>query len=206
MTKKLGWLSAALLALLVFATARAEANVIYEFTGTISGLNYGPVPAPFSGPSLVVTDAAFQSGSLSLSIGPGICPNPNPIACPFSGNTSGLVSFGYAGFNDFFGGSPPSGGGRLSLNVSFNPNGTLTGSIFEAGYNSEFNIAGSEFDWSGSFSADNARCFAFQGQPCTISGAWRTTSVPEPITLAFFGAGVLGVLGVRRRRRKLAHV
>lgn len=171
----------------------ASADVIYQFTGTISGAAYGPNPVPFGGPELIVTDAAYASGGLIVSFGPGICPQQ----CTVSGNPGGLVSFGY-GVPDFLG-SPPTGWGVLDLNLVFNPDTTLSGTIFEAGSNSDFNLSGSEFSWAGSFSADNSMC----GR-CTLNGQWLddppAIPVPEPETFMLCAVAILGMLALVRWR------
>jgi hypothetical protein len=196
-TKAVGWLkgllAACILTLALMPTSALAIPITYTFVGTISGRAYGPNPVPFGGPTLVVTDVAVAAGSLDFHVGPGSCPSPLPGLCIVTGDPTGFSSFGYV-IPDFFG-DPLHGAGIFNIDVAFNPDGTLSGSIFEAGTNSDFNISGGEFAWSGTFSSDASLCDASTiGGGCTLSGYWQTASVPESPSIWLFGGGLLMLL------------
>jgi hypothetical protein len=175
--------------------------VRYDFIGTVRGGSYGPdqVPLPYTA-RLVVTDAAVASGGLQVSFGPGSC--PSPTMCVVSGNPSGLISFGY-GIPDFFG-DPPRGAGFLHLDVNFLADGTLRGGIVEHGANSDFDITGTDFDWSGTFSSDSSLCgpATIGSSGCTMSGYWISSAaapVSEPPSGWLVAGGLVLLLAMSRK-------
>jgi hypothetical protein len=182
----------------------AAANVVYNFFGNVSGAVNAPI-----NPRLVVTDAAFASGSLNFtvtspSVGLGCGPSGHPSTCTITGDDSGFVSL----FNGSFDPVTQSGyESKFSIDVNFAPDGTLGGSIDENGLNQDLAIAGSEFSWSGSLSSDlYPSCDA--GTPngqCKVAG-YYLADLPEPLTLSLFGVGVLGVHLARSRPRKMQNV
>jgi len=178
----------------------AAANVVYNFFGNVSGAVNGPI-----NPRLVVTDAAFASGSLNFSLSSpfpfSACGTASLPSCIITGDDSGLVSL----FNSSF--SPVTQSGYehgFSINIAFAPDGTLSGSIDENGLNQDLAIGGSEFSWSGSLSSDlypSCDAGTSNGQ-CKVAG-YYLADLPEPLTLSLFGVGVLGVHLARSRPRKM---
>ena len=194
---KQGFSIAALVGLLLSFCQPASAGVIYQFYGTFVG---GPFSGQGFGPSFDVTDAAFAAGSMNFSMtggGLGCGPNspPFPQACTIVGDPSG---FGHLTGSSWSPMTSSGFGDQFAIDLVFNPDGTLTGSIAEDGFNQTLHMGGSEYDWSGVFSAD----FMQDCGQCVVQGYFKT-NVPEPVTLSLFGAGLVGAIGVRRRRKIL---
>ncbi|MFT3804007.1 MAG: PEP-CTERM sorting domain-containing protein [Burkholderiaceae bacterium] len=71
----------------------------------------------------------------------------------------------------------------------------LTGSLFTLTANDMFDMAsGPSAIWSGYYGSDTIMAAQLH-----FTGVWRS-EIPEPTTLALFGAGLLGVIGMRRRK------
>ena len=126
----LGWLCA----------VPAQADAIYNWVSTSAdGLSWGvtPVGLPQFG-NLTFSDSVIASGSYTVSCGQADCP---PGLADFGG-------FKFPGFNLL----------QANFSVHFNADGTLTGTTRYLDIFSEYALAGSEFDWSGTFNSDLLSC------------------------------------------------
>lgn len=171
--------------LLVGAAARA--GVIYDFHETAATGFLGTLPPSAYAPRLIVSDTAPLSG-VSFT---RTCALTMPVSCTTTGHADGFLSLTDA-TPDF---------GTLSLDLAFNPDNTLNGSILERGLDEDLNMAGSGLDWSGTLLSDRFPACGVSA-PCTITGYWLTaTAVSEPGTLALFVGGLATLLFVGRRSR-----
>jgi hypothetical protein len=167
-----------------FTAATSRADIIYDFhkmsaTGVLAHVPYAP--------QLVVTDAAPSTGIDFTRT----CAFTLPVSCTTVGSMAGFVSLTDATPNF----------GTLSLDLIFNADKTLTGSIFEQGLNEDLNSSGSHFDWTGTLLSDRyTECGV--GSPCTFTGYWLAdTVVPEPDTLVLFASAMAALFLVRRLRQ-----
>jgi len=90
----------------------------------------------------------------------------------------------------------------LNIDVTFNGDGTLSGTTNYNDTGADFYLSGASTAWSGHFNSDLINCS--NPNPCQATGYWQTTSpipAPEPSTLALLIAG-LGAVGVMRRRTR----
>src|SRR5258707_8427098 len=104
------------------AVSAAQADVIYQFTGQVTGAQTKTLHE-----TLTVTDQAYLSGQLNFSImgnNCGFIPGNN---CVITGDPTGFVSISDGYF------SSSTALGILKMNVAFNSDGTLTGSFDEFG-------------------------------------------------------------------------
>jgi PEP-CTERM motif len=109
---------------------------------------------------------------------------------------------GMEGLSSFVGGPACNPFPTNCITFTFIPNGRAAdGNIFA---NTEFTtlrLGGSGLNWNGSFNSD-FHCFS-DADPCTFTGYWTLSIVPEPSSVALFGSGLLimGFLLYRGRRK-----
>jgi hypothetical protein len=178
----------------------ASADAMYVFNG-IAANAFGDTYTIHE--TLTVTDQALHIGHLSFSVSGAFCnpsqPQPgNP--CFITGDPTGFVSISDCCFSSTF------VDGTLSLGVSFNQDGTLTGGLDLFGTVVTKNISGTGVNWSGIYSADGARC---NGPPptlqpdCSVTGSWSgPTNIPEPSTLMLFVSGIAAGVSLYRLKRR----
>jgi hypothetical protein len=206
-------LAAGLLATLAIAPiASAKAAVIFDFlqVGPTVGTEYGTgnptiPPTRFSG-RLVVSDQEYASG-FSFSYNDRDWPLPGAtdeqlaglqdIRLVLSDNFRNLVID-----NRFMFGPHPSSVASTS-GYSAGPNGNLKGGTYINGGGDQFflTLPGDgtfNLRFGGDYRFDLAGCIQAN---CELQGTvTTTTSVPEPASLALFGAGLAGLAMVRRRK------
>jgi hypothetical protein len=190
------WLLAVLLGLgLCSGTANAA---VIKFNGNISGNDTGTLTA-----ILVVTDAAYLSGGFNFSIQPQFSFVCGPVSvfgpCLIAGDADGFVSFtdSYVYGEGF---TSNSATGRLSIGLSFNPDGTTTGSISLRGLYQDLDIGSSGV---GFVSADYSPCYYIASHPtCQVTGSFSTQGVPEPSSGLVMGP-TLGLFLAALLRRKV---
>jgi len=198
MVKRLLLLSAALS---VALAAPAHSSIIYDFVQTAEGGTY----EPFQGIDIQITLGDETAGSSSIyfkQVGNGSYGPPTTIG-------SGVEQFGmWAIDRESFGSMTrlPIYSDGLSFEASLNAllGGGLAGSIkfFEQGDGVQMAYNQGSGLWQGSFNADYmSRCGS--QTDCTFTG-YFAQAVPEPATVAAFGAALLALFGWRRgfdRRR-----
>lgn len=202
----------------VLSATTVQANVIYNWHPTI--------PGPYltaTGGELVITDAAYRSGSIDFHVGdpyypggysPGILYDKN-----FRITNSPVVSASLTfDFTDGSGRVAPgvfvepgsqifSDREAFGSTLAFNNDGTLSGYLFLYGVDTEVAAGGTQGDWGTSRYLSDY----FAGEQCVTercdvgSGYWQLSSgpigVPEPPVWPVFGLGVLGLFGLLRLRR-----
>lgn len=168
--------------------ASSRADIVYDFHETSATGFLGTLPPSAYSPRLVVTDTAPLTG---IDFTRTCAFPPGPISCTTTGSMAGFVSLTDTTPNF----------GSLSINLTFNPDETLTGSILEKGIMEDLDSSGSHFDWQGTLLSDRyPGCGA--ASPCTFTGYWLTeTAVPEPGTLGLLVSAFAMLLIARRRHR-----
>ncbi|TPG58087.1 PEP-CTERM sorting domain-containing protein [Roseomonas nepalensis] len=207
--------AAALVAAAFSVIAPAKADYVFSFNQVGEPIDRGVVfPAPSQplavGGTVVVSNAAAANG-FSISL------DRNDFSGRYNASLSGLVAISLtggllpAGLNTgalLERPTPPDFGFfNAGRNVGFTLSGSaatgLTGtfSYFDLNVQTDLTFAGDSF--TGQFRTENALLGCSRG--CTIGGTVTgatvpsATAVPEPPSLALFGAGLLGLAVVRRR-------
>ncbi len=166
-------------AAIMLAAAPAYADVTYTWVGD-------PPPAGYETPlSFTVSDAVVASGSMSFS---ACNDSSTPTCTPWPSYFSGL---------DANNSGPPTGG---TINVTFNPDGTLSGTIVSWSTLDTLNVSGSEYSWGGQIGDELAGLFS-------TSGYWLDPSplpVPEPSSLALMLSAIGATIGLGLRRKRPA--
>lgn len=200
--------SAALAAVAAVAAAPAARATIITFTTTSYG-NTGTTVPPSGLPlSITMNVAAPPNGSFNLSLaqGGGGPTGPGTTAPPptYTGDVGGFTSFtgdvSPGGVEVYTRAAAP---GPLSISLTFDAIGAvLTSSIYFSGNGASANISGTNGTASGFVSSDAGGCsLSGSNRTCYVSGYFTpgATAVPEPATIASFGAALLGLAAQRRR-------
>jgi hypothetical protein len=189
----------ALAAALLIAVTHAHAAT-YNFTAT-SGtpISRGPqdtrppLPAGETIATLNIDDSVVAQGSVKFTVNcsdsaPGGCPDPWPPYITGSGILEWRIPAPTADLLPY------------AVSLTFNPDGTLTGSIRVIEELSELLIGGSEYNWAGIIGGDLEGNF-------NIAGYWldpdpMPISEPSSLPLMLLGLGAMIAAGVRAGMRE----
>lgn len=199
--------AAAALCLGFLAAPGAKADVIYTFTqvGPASGPQPGAGLVNISG-QVVVTDAAAANGfSLALfnrSGSPYQASLAGLIGLEVDNNTPANLTLGFrvTTLDNFTYRSPFAQAGTLqsSFNLTGGAGDGLNGRVDYLDTIGQFSLTFSGSTFTGTFGADGGGGCG-SNTPCSYSGT-ITTAIPEPASMSLFGAALLGLAAVRRKR------
>lgn len=179
------------------ASNAAHATIVgstYDFSATATGtMSISPTKGTYTDPSnpgFCVGGGCGQTGGMSGSFS---FSQPSP--------TLGTITF------TFFGSTSSGLSGTFTINLGnfqTTDGESITGVSYASGslYSGTFNTV----SWNGTTASFTGKCpgvcYAVGGQDVTFDVTTQS-SVPEPSTLAIFGAGLLGLgaMGAFRRRR-----
>jgi hypothetical protein len=144
-----------------------------------------------------------NSGSYSLSL------DSNDFKSNFPWPDLGLISFGIGFNNNYYLGSFTRDSAfqqhvSLDLDLTFGSNREISGSFSTLGFitqiamNSQDGVFTVNEFKSDAFMMNDYSCGALPQSQC-FRGVFRQTEIPEPGTLALFGAGLLAASRIRRR-------
>jgi hypothetical protein len=170
------------------APCAARADVDLDFTQTAWSGPWTSAPPPPITMSLVVTDAAYESGGLRF----------NQQQFPFTTDTgSGVLALSAIGpsIDDFIG----FGGGDFTLDLVFGAGGVQAAGSFvlEQAVGADFEFDASD---SGSFETDQPGPCSTTGA-CQFSGDWTVMRIPEPASAGLLLLAAAGLWLAARRRR-----
>jgi len=115
-----------------------------------------------------------------------LCPEPWPNDITGSFAFGGLIPAATPYYQ-------PGNGYPVAVDITFNPDGTLSGNFDILEVSNELSLSGNEMSWSGIIGSDLTNNYA-------IGGYWTAADpVPEPSSLALL-LPALGVMFWRRRR------
>lgn len=187
------------LAIALLSATTADATVIYNWHSTSPGTY-----VTATGGELVITDAAYRSGSIDE----GGQRSDSPVLL-VSLNFDG-VGLNFDGGHDIFVQPRKMGGyaGPLPFvsSLAFNDDGTLTGYLFlysdSRTEGVEASGGGGDGGWNVyNYGTDDFDSACGHGPTCDGgSGFWQLSRVPEPPVWPLFGLGVLGLFGLLRLR------
>jgi len=177
-----------LAALAIAPIASAEAAVIYTFAGTSQPGSTAPVPLNVE----VVLTSAESSFNLSSSANSGPAPT-------FSGDLNRFISL-TVGLDRV---TPDFQRGGFGIQLGFDITGAVTRSrlVFD-GSSTDALLSGTGSTASGTVGQAATSCRNNEAN-CRVSGTWTVTTptpVPEPMSITLFGAGLVGLAMVRRRK------
>jgi hypothetical protein len=152
--------------------APAKANVTYRWSDP-------GFTEPFTDASIVVTDAASRSGSLTFE---SYCGSTFPPCAPDPPSSGWVSGFEFPAYDSV-----------AYVDLSFEHN-FLSGSIY-VGLTSDqgWKYEGSGHDWTATF---------IDGPETYTETGFYLRAIPEPATLALLGIGILGLATVRGRKQR----
>jgi hypothetical protein len=199
------FLVAAIAAMSIHASSHAD--VMYRWIDVTDGK-----PANVS-LTLVFSDAAVAQGAFDYHLAPTTTISDGKGLKSFGFSIDGITPMSYTPGTELF----RYGWGRIDMNLSFDPAGYLSGSISANDQNSDFAMIsnGDLFAFTAMHSDEDMMgtkftCGTNARYACTSSGIMQRMSlvqptgsaVPEPGSLALIGAGLLGLLGLGRAKRR----
>ncbi|MBO1081647.1 PEP-CTERM sorting domain-containing protein [Roseomonas haemaphysalidis] len=181
--------AALMTAVAVAPLASAEAAVIYNFAGVSQPGAAAPVPLNIQ---LVLTSAE----TVFSIVGNG---DANGNQTTLRGDVDRFISMTIG--RDGVG--PSFVTGMINFALAFDSVGNVTGSsLVYDGSSYDARLTGTGSTASGLVAQAQSPC-RIDTATCAVSGAWTVstpTSVPEPMSIALFGAGLAGLAMVRRRK------
>jgi hypothetical protein len=194
--------------------ASSHADVMYRWTPVTDGK---PANASMT---LVFSDDAVANGMFNYHLAPTNTISDASGLKYFGFGINGITPMSYTPGTELF----RYGMGRIDMSLNFDPAGYLTGSISANDQNSDFAMSsrgdlfaftrmGSDQDPMGT----KFTCGTYTGYACTSTGILERVStvqatvvhtaalsadVPEPGSLTLIGAGLLGLLGLGRAKRR----